>query len=128
MSGDTLNDIVPNQLPTEDVESYDMTLVVCMLNVFEGEAIAAFSETSALRSELPELCRRLRQHRRPVVILGGSADLWGFDPRWDLMVAKAILICRSLGIQAVDGVRYFRQMQRMPSGWHSAKTEANHAV
>ena len=128
VSGATLGDIIGKQLPTEAVDSYDVSMVFCTLNAVEGVAVSAFSEASALGQELLFLCQRLRQHRRPVVILGGTAALWGFDPRWDQMVQKAILICRHQGVQAIDGARCFVDMQRMPTGWHSAKTPENHEI
>ena len=54
VSGATLNNMVQLQLPTENVESYDFTFAVSMLNAVADEAVVAFSETSALGSELLE--------------------------------------------------------------------------
>ena len=56
--------------------------MVTMLNAVADAQVFACSEASTIGGELLELCRRLRWHRRPVVILGGSAELSGLDPRW----------------------------------------------
>ena len=72
-----------------------------------------------------ELCRKLLKHKRAAIIIGGSAALWGFDIMWDDMVKKAVLMCRTLGILAIDGEHYFRRMELQPHGWHVAKTAAN---
>ena len=69
---------------------------------------------SGIGVHVVELCRKLLLHKRGAIILGGSAELWGFDVAWSDMVRKAILICRAHGILAIDGTRYFRRMTLQP--------------
>ncbi len=35
---------------------------------------------------------------------------------------------RALGVPAIDGVNYFADLERANDGWHSTKTDANHAI
>ena len=114
-----MQDITHKQLGTmtpEVIDALDCTIVVCMINAKEGQQLLTFSEMSGIGVHVIELCRKLLRHKRGGIILGGSADLWSFDPAWDVMVKKAILICRAHGILAIDGAHYFRRMQLQPGG------------
>ena len=77
-------------------------------------------------ARLLKLCGQLRAHKRPVMILGGNAELWSMPPGWDIMVKQMILICRSQGVLAIGGVHYLTQMEKCGDGWHLYKTEANY--
>ncbi len=63
VSGATLKQITNQQLPTEGIEEFDVTLVVTMLNSVPGSELNAFSEQTTLGGEALELCRRLKGHR-----------------------------------------------------------------
>jgi hypothetical protein len=66
-----------------------------------------------------KFCLELHGHKRPICILGGSAQMW------DVMVTQLIAICRSQGIMTIDGVHYLSAMEKDIDGWHVAKTYAN---
>ncbi len=77
-----MRDILITYLPREQevIESFDVTLVVTMLNGISGTSEIddfLFSETSALGAHIPVLCRRLKEHKRAVVCLAGRAAMWG---------------------------------------------------
>ncbi len=76
----------------ELVESFDVTLFVTMLNGIPGtDEVDDFlsSEHSALGSQLLDLCRRLKEHKRGVVCLAGRAVRWRLPPSWDNVARKA---------------------------------------
>ena len=79
-----------NALPKaqEEIDSYDVTLIVCMLSKISGDAITQLSETSSAGTDLRDLCLQLMKHKRPMLMIGGSADLWAFPAGWDVMVGK----------------------------------------
>ena len=87
-----------------------------------------FSETSTVGADVCELCEHLSRFRRPILVVGGNADIWGFGIGWDVMVQNIALMARSLGIPTIDGVNYFAGLERPQQQWYSTKTEANHAV
>ena len=81
VNGATCRSIL-NALPTQqrEIDSYDVTLVVCMLSKISGDAITRFSEASSAGVDLRDLCLQPMKLKRPMLILGGSADLWGYPP------------------------------------------------
>ena len=107
-NGFTMREIM-EALPREaaDIDRYDVTLIVCLLNDVARDAVHGFSEASTIGNDLRELCGRLNQFRRPVLIVGGSSDLWGYAPGWDIMVEKMVLMARALGIPTIDGEHHF---------------------
>ena len=48
------------------------------------------------------LCRQRLRHKRAALIIGGSATLWGFDPKWDNMVKKCVIIARECGVPTIN--------------------------
>ena len=88
-------------IPPEARADYDHTLVVTMFN---GKSKQYSKETSQIGVQILQLCEALKEHRRPLVVLGGNGDLWGYDEAWGKFVQKALLICHSQGIPAIDGV------------------------
>ncbi len=87
----------------DEVDKFDCSLVVTMLNGEEQKGLR-FTEDSAAGADLRELCGLLRRHKRPVLILGGTADLWKLkDLGWDSMVNKKILIAKREGIPWITG-------------------------
>ena len=73
----TLDDIVRRLLhiPTDSRADYDHTLVVAMFN---GRTKQMVKETSQVGVLILQLCEALKEHRRPLVVLGGDEQLWGF--------------------------------------------------
>ncbi len=70
-------------------------------------------EDSTAGSDLREICGLLRRHKRPVLILGGTADLWKMkDLGWDSMVKNMILIAQREGIPCITGEHYSSQLER----------------
>ncbi len=62
--GATLSQLI-GSLPTdrEDIESYDATIVVCMLNAPNGSTQSSlFAESSDVGAQVLRLCRLLRCH------------------------------------------------------------------
>ena len=59
----------------DEVDKFDCSLVVTMLNGEEQKGLR-FTEDSAAGADFRELCGPLRRHKRPVLLLGGTADLW----------------------------------------------------
>ena len=55
------------------------------------------SEASTIAGDVRQLCCRMMDVSRPVIILGGASDLWGCHRAWDDMVDKLIIIARSVG-------------------------------
>ncbi len=78
-AGNTIRDNLI-RLPTEGQGSHDITLVVCMINDVSTDAVTAFAETSTIGSGVVELCRRLNEFRRPILVVGGEGRLWGLQP------------------------------------------------
>ena len=91
----------------KDIDRFDVTLVVCMLNDVTGDDVNGFPEQSTVGNDLRELCERLNRLRRPILICGATADIWGFDLGWDVMVDKVVLMARALGIPTIIGEQYF---------------------
>ena len=61
-----------------------------------------------------KLCEELTGYRRPLVVLGGSAHMWGYDEPYDEFVQKTLIICQSQGIPAIDGVDFLSCIPRVP--------------
>eukprot|EP00971_Amphidinium_carterae_P138713 2748897-Amphidinium_carterae.1 len=40
-----------------------------------------------------------RAYRRTIILVGGSATLWGMPPEWDIMVTRALAYFRKRNIQ-----------------------------
>ena len=80
----TVRDIT-NALPRDGYDSYDVTLVVCMLNDVAGDAVNSFSETSTVGDDICRLCERLKCFRRPILVVGSNADLRGFGIVWNVI-------------------------------------------
>ena len=93
-------------LPKADFGSYDVTLIVWMLNDIAESQITSLAETSTLGNDILDLCDHLHMFRRPILVVGGSADLWGFELRWDGMVQQISRMTRTQGIPTIDGVQY----------------------
>ena len=127
MSGATIEDITSelSKLTNEQIEDFDVTIVVCMLNAKSGQSQLSFAEMNGVGAHINALCTQLLRHKRPAIILGGNAQLWSFDEKWDGFVAKSIAMCRAFGIPTIDGVHYFEQFQLQEGGWHCVKTEEN---
>ena len=101
---------VINDLPQkqDDVDKFDCSLVVTMLNGKEQEGLR-FTEHSAAGADLRELCGLLRRHKRHVLIIGGAADLWEMkDLGLDSTVKNMILIAQCEGIPCITGEHDFR--------------------
>ena len=78
-----MHDIATFQLgpmTPEQIDAIDCTIVVCMINAKEGQKALTYTEMSGVGVHVVELCRKLLRHKSAAIILGGSADLWGFDP------------------------------------------------
>ena len=99
------------RIPTESRADYDHTLVITMFN---GRQRALIKETSQVGVLILQLCEALKEHRRPLVVLGGDADMWGYGDTYDAFVHKALLICQSQGIPAIDGVDFLSHMPKIP--------------
>ena len=61
-----------------------------------------------------QLCEALKEHRRLLVVLGGDLTMWGYDGPYDSFVQKALLICQSQGILAIDGVDFLSHIPKIP--------------
>ena len=87
IDGCTLDDIVRLllRIPTESRADYDHTLVVAM---FIGRQKALLRETSQIGVLILQLCEALKEHRRPLVVLGGDATMWGYDGPYDSFVQR----------------------------------------
>ena len=124
-SGDSLRGII-DSMPTDRqlCESYDCTKVICMFNCPAGTTRAQMMEkNSDIGMLIVRLCRMLQGHKRPVLIMGGSALLWKFPDGWDTFAAHLVLMCRTNGVLCIDGVQRLSQIRRAPDGWHSAKAD-----
>ena len=106
------------------VAAFDCTVIVCMLNTPKHTTRDAMMRpTSDMGAQIIRLCRMLQGHTRPILIMGGSARLWGVPDQWDAMVAQVVLLCRTNGDPAIDGVQYLDNIRRAPDGWHPAKAD-----
>ncbi len=112
-NGCTLDDIVRllQRIPAESRADYDHTLVITMLNGKTKQMVRETSQTGVL---ILQLCDVLKEHRRPLVVLGGDQQLWGFADPYNLFVQKALLICQSQGIPAIDGVDFLSHIPKVP--------------
>ena len=85
-----------------------------MVNAPEGESKdSVFALGSNQGALLLKLCRQLRAHKRPVLILGGAAEMWQMPSSWNVRVKQMILICRTQGVIAIDGAHYLQQMENV---------------
>ncbi len=98
VSGATVQDITRNQLGSmskETIDAIDCIILVCMPNARQGQQAFDFKEMSGIGVHIIELCRQLLTHKRAAVILGGDAELWGFDEDWNAMVKHHIHYSRA---------------------------------
>eukprot|EP00971_Amphidinium_carterae_P192286 3815367-Amphidinium_carterae.1 len=58
-----------------------------------------------------------RAYRRTIILVGGSATLWGMPPEWDIMVTRALAYFRKRNIQCQDGTFMWHNIQ-----WGTSKT------
>ena len=113
MNGSSLTDLSASiPVTKKEVDAYDVTIVVCMVNPPQGGCKqSVFQPGSDQGALLLKLCRQLRAHKRPVCIIGGDAQMWSMPEKWNVMVRQFILICRSQGVIAIDGVHYLQAME-----------------
>ena len=121
VNGCTLAEVVRllQHIPTEARADYDHTLVITMFN---GRTKQHIKETGQVGVHILQLCEALKEHRRPLVVLGGNAAMWGFDDAYDRFVQKAVLICQSQGIPAIDGVDFLSHMPKVPGDAYHIQT------
>ncbi len=75
-----------------EIESDDVTIVVCMFNKLPKKDYTKFTEGSRHAADTRDLCLHLRRSWRPVLVLGGTAALWSMSEEWDFMVARMVNI------------------------------------
>ena len=118
-SGATLEDLslrFLGVLTQEQIDSKDCTICVCMLNAPNGARQLISAGRSGMGAHVVELCQRLLLHKRAAIMLGGCAELCGFNDHWDPMVKTRIYMCRAHGIPTIDGAHYFRNLEREGGG------------
>ena len=98
--GATIQDITAGMaaLSDDEVDAFDCTIVVCNLNAKQSQTVLTFEEMNGIGIHVYNLCRQCLRHKRAALIIGGSASLWGFDPKWDNMVKKCVIIARECGV------------------------------
>ena len=69
-----------SQRSEEAVQETDCTIVVCMLNAPPNQHMLTFAEMADIVGHVNSLCHELNRHKRPAIIIGGSARLWNFPP------------------------------------------------
>eukprot|EP00971_Amphidinium_carterae_P214136 4249719-Amphidinium_carterae.1 len=67
-----------------------------------------------------------------MILVGGSATMWGMPPEWDTMVYRAMAYFRQRNIQCQDGTFMWHNLRWGTSKtgmarWHAASTDANRA-
>lgn len=62
----------------------------------------------------------LKKFKRVVVICGGAADVWHYDPHWDLTVANMREVLRQEGIPSVTGEPFWREVIMYRDEVHAA--------
>ena len=86
MTGADCGDIV-KMMKNDDMlmgGGYDAVTVVCFLNGALDNSMNYNGEPVNLMEQFMEMCQVLRQHTfRPFLVLGGSADLWKMDDKWN---------------------------------------------
>ena len=77
---------------------YDAVTIVCFLNGALDHKMNYKGEPVNLMEQFMEMCQVLRQHTfRPFLILGGSADLWKMDDKWNFWLRSTAREPSSLG-------------------------------
>ena len=109
----------------QEIQETDCTIVVCMLNAPPNQWMLSHAEQMNIGPHVNALCQELERHRRPAIIIGGSAELWEFPLEWNHLVGKCVTMCRAHGFPTIDGTQYFRRMQTQEYGFHFIKTPEN---
>ena len=115
------------ELSDENIDQFDCTIVVCNLNAKQGQFMLSFEEMNGIGLQIFDLCRQCLRHKRAALIIGGSAAHWGFDPRWDAMVRKCVIVARECGVPTINGVHYYESWTLQEEDFLALKTEENHA-
>ena len=125
--GDMIQDITRrlSLRSAEAVQETDCTIVVCMLNAPPNQHMLTHAEMMNIGPHVNALCQELERHKRPAIIVGGSAELWKFPLEWNHLVNKCVTMCRAHGFPTIDGTQYFRIMQTQEHGFHFIKTAEN---
>ncbi len=67
----------------------------------------------------------MRLLKRPMLVLGGSAKLWGSTSNWDKLFENCVAVARAHGIPTIAGESYFSLLEQHAEGNHSQHTRKN---
>ncbi len=74
------------------IAEQDVAIAVCMLSKMKKKEIAWWAEDTRVAIEILRLCVHMRQLKRPMLVLGGSAKLWGYTNDWDRLVEEVVAV------------------------------------
>ncbi len=104
-------------------------MVFCMLNEVRGSDITAFSESSRVGMDIINLCRKMQELHRPMLVVGGADAVWKYiNPAWDAIVHTMVLIGRGLDIPTISGEDYLKRLQLRSKDAHALKHERSQNV
>ena len=118
LSGFTPKDLT-TRVESEDPEAWDLVVLSTYLNgVLKGTKWAG--QPAELEGDFRRMGTVLKKFKRVVVICGGAADVWHYDPNWDLMVENMREILRQEGIPSITGEAFWREVLMYRDEVHAA--------
>ena len=97
---------------------WDVAVLSTFLNGVDGKKWKG--EPLGLEGDFRRIGEVMRRFKRPLVIVGGSADVWHYDMAWDVTVEKMRGILGEMGIPSITGVTYLKEMTMGADGVHAA--------
>ncbi len=93
-------------LPTDprEIESDNVTVVVCMLSKLPKKGYTRFTEGFRHAADTRDLCLHLRRLKRPMRVLGGASALWSMTEGWGSVISKMISIAVVTEITVITGM------------------------
>ena len=102
MSGGTPAQIAEQIERLGPPEKWDVTIMSTFLNGVDGKKWKG--EPAGLEGDFRRIGKMLSRHKRPLVIVGGSADVWHYDIAWGVTVEKMRGILAECGVPSITGV------------------------
>ena len=124
-------ELIIASLPTEPelIAIEDIAMVFCMLLEVNRSDVTAFSESSRVGMDIINLCRKLQELHRPMLVVGGADAIWKYNnPAWDTMVDKILLSGRGMDTPTISGEGNLKRLQLRCKDVHAIKNEHNQGV
>lgn len=106
--------------------SIDVVVAVWLLNELfhDGHRLVA-TYPRYMDALAGRLATELKRYPHHIALVGGSANLWNVNKRFDAMAEHIRSIFLHQGIPLVDGVECYAGLTRIHDGWHAASNDDN---